>query len=158
MNMNDTTTTAPPGDTSYLGRPGGRIGYDVAGAGPLVVLVPGMGDLGLPTGSSPRPCGRRATGSPARTCAVMVTATPRSRPTEAGTPPKLPASAAVGVTARPDGTVRGVPRRWLRLEGAVLLAGGIGCCPGRAVRAGHALRRAGGGLRAGAGVADEHQG
>jgi pimeloyl-ACP methyl ester carboxylesterase len=33
------------GPTSYLERPGGRIGYDVAGDGPLVVLVPGMGDL-----------------------------------------------------------------------------------------------------------------
>ena len=31
--------------TSYLSRPGGRIGYDVAGDGPLVVLVPRMGDL-----------------------------------------------------------------------------------------------------------------
>jgi pimeloyl-ACP methyl ester carboxylesterase len=31
--------------TSYLSRPEGRIGYDVAGAGPLVILVPGMGDL-----------------------------------------------------------------------------------------------------------------
>jgi len=29
----------------YLDRPGGRIAYDVAGAGPLVVCVPGMGDL-----------------------------------------------------------------------------------------------------------------
>jgi pimeloyl-ACP methyl ester carboxylesterase len=29
----------------YLSRPGGRIGYDVAGDGPLVVCVPGMGDL-----------------------------------------------------------------------------------------------------------------
>ncbi len=45
MNLDDTTTTARSGDTSYLDRPGGRIGYDVAGAGPLVVLVPGMGDL-----------------------------------------------------------------------------------------------------------------
>jgi pimeloyl-ACP methyl ester carboxylesterase len=45
MNLNDTTTAARTGDTSYLDRPGGRIGYDVAGAGPLVVLVPGMGDL-----------------------------------------------------------------------------------------------------------------
>ena len=33
------------GETSYLSCPEGRIGYDVAGAGPLVVLVPGMGDL-----------------------------------------------------------------------------------------------------------------
>jgi pimeloyl-ACP methyl ester carboxylesterase len=33
------------GETSYLRYPEGRIGYDVAGAGFLVVLVPGMGDL-----------------------------------------------------------------------------------------------------------------
>jgi pimeloyl-ACP methyl ester carboxylesterase len=32
-------------ETLYLDRPGGRIAYDVAGDGPLVVLVPGMGDL-----------------------------------------------------------------------------------------------------------------
>jgi pimeloyl-ACP methyl ester carboxylesterase len=31
--------------TRYLARPEGRIGYDVEGVGPLVVLVPGMGDL-----------------------------------------------------------------------------------------------------------------
>jgi pimeloyl-ACP methyl ester carboxylesterase len=31
--------------TRYLSRPEGRIAYDVAGDGPLVVLVPGMGDL-----------------------------------------------------------------------------------------------------------------
>jgi pimeloyl-ACP methyl ester carboxylesterase len=31
--------------TSYLLRPEGRIGYDVGGVGPLIVLVPGMGDL-----------------------------------------------------------------------------------------------------------------
>lgn len=31
--------------TEYLNRPEGRVGYDVAGEGPLVVLVPGMGDL-----------------------------------------------------------------------------------------------------------------
>jgi pimeloyl-ACP methyl ester carboxylesterase len=37
------TSAAPP--TSYLVRPEGRIGYEVAGAGPLVMLVPGMGDL-----------------------------------------------------------------------------------------------------------------
>jgi pimeloyl-ACP methyl ester carboxylesterase len=29
----------------HLSRPGGRIAYDVTGDGPLVVLVPGMGDL-----------------------------------------------------------------------------------------------------------------
>jgi pimeloyl-ACP methyl ester carboxylesterase len=32
-------------NTVYITRPEGRIGYDVAGEGPLVVLVPGMGDL-----------------------------------------------------------------------------------------------------------------
>ena len=32
-------------ETGYLSRPEGRIGYDVAGDGSLVVLVPGMGDL-----------------------------------------------------------------------------------------------------------------
>jgi pimeloyl-ACP methyl ester carboxylesterase len=39
------TLTASVQTTSYLSRPEGRIGYDVAGGGPLVVLVPGMGDL-----------------------------------------------------------------------------------------------------------------
>jgi pimeloyl-ACP methyl ester carboxylesterase len=32
-------------ETRYLRRPEGRISYDVAGAGALVILVPGMGDL-----------------------------------------------------------------------------------------------------------------
>src|SRR5256885_3833215 len=42
-----TTTTVAPTTlkTTYLARPHGRVGYDVAGAGPLVLLVPGMGDL-----------------------------------------------------------------------------------------------------------------
>lgn len=31
--------------TLYLDRPGGRIGYDRTGSGPLIVLIPGMGDL-----------------------------------------------------------------------------------------------------------------
>jgi pimeloyl-ACP methyl ester carboxylesterase len=31
--------------TAYLARPGGRIAYDLDGTGPLVVCVPGMGDL-----------------------------------------------------------------------------------------------------------------
>ncbi len=31
--------------TRYLVRPDGRIGYDVQGSGPLIVLVPGMGEL-----------------------------------------------------------------------------------------------------------------
>jgi len=40
-----TSTKPPVRDTIYLDRPDGRIAYDVAGEGPLVVLVPGMGDL-----------------------------------------------------------------------------------------------------------------
>ena len=41
------TTTSTPTlvRTLFLMLPEGRIGYEVAGAGPLVVLVPGMGDL-----------------------------------------------------------------------------------------------------------------
>lgn len=39
------SSAAPVKETSYLARPGGRIGYDVAGDGSLLVLVPGMGDL-----------------------------------------------------------------------------------------------------------------
>jgi pimeloyl-ACP methyl ester carboxylesterase len=42
--MNPTTTTPTQG-TRFLTRPDGKVGYDVTGAGPLVVLVPGMGDL-----------------------------------------------------------------------------------------------------------------
>lgn len=34
-----------PGPTRYLARPGGRVAYDVAGRGPLVVCAPGMGDV-----------------------------------------------------------------------------------------------------------------
>lgn len=37
--------TIGPVATTYLHRPDGRIAYDVDGTGPLVVLVPGMGDL-----------------------------------------------------------------------------------------------------------------
>ena len=40
MTTTDTLTT-----TRFLARPGGRIAYDVTGDGPLVVCVPGMGDL-----------------------------------------------------------------------------------------------------------------
>ena len=41
----DSSPVPAAGETSYLSRPEGRIGYDVAGAGSLMVLVPGMGDL-----------------------------------------------------------------------------------------------------------------
>jgi pimeloyl-ACP methyl ester carboxylesterase len=41
----NTNTATPVETTSYLTRPGGRVGYDVEGKGPLVLLVPGMGDL-----------------------------------------------------------------------------------------------------------------
>src|ERR1035441_4531377 len=38
-------TTTPVQALCYLDRPEGRVGYEVSGDGPLVVLVPGMGDL-----------------------------------------------------------------------------------------------------------------
>lgn len=42
--MNTQHTTPPPA-TRFLAQPEGRIAYDIQGAGPLVLLVPGMGDL-----------------------------------------------------------------------------------------------------------------
>src|SRR6187402_2438823 len=39
------TSATPTPATKYISRPEGRIAYDVQGSGPLVVLVPGMGDL-----------------------------------------------------------------------------------------------------------------
>jgi pimeloyl-ACP methyl ester carboxylesterase len=42
MNTSQLTPTEHP---AYLRRPEGRVGYEVGGDGPLVVLVPGMGDL-----------------------------------------------------------------------------------------------------------------
>jgi pimeloyl-ACP methyl ester carboxylesterase len=42
--MNENPTLPLP-TTVYLARPDGRVAYEVAGEGPLVVLVPGMGDL-----------------------------------------------------------------------------------------------------------------
>lgn len=41
--MTDKTSTS--GTTTWLPRPEGRIAYDMAGTGPLVVCVPGMGEL-----------------------------------------------------------------------------------------------------------------
>jgi len=38
-------TTSQKSRTEFLERPGGRLAYDVAGDGPLVVCVPGMGDV-----------------------------------------------------------------------------------------------------------------
>lgn len=43
--MTSSTTPAHPRTTRYITRPEGRIAYDVQGTGPVVVLVPGMGDL-----------------------------------------------------------------------------------------------------------------
>jgi pimeloyl-ACP methyl ester carboxylesterase len=44
--MNTTTDPATAvQSTSYLTRPDGGVAYDIAGDGPLLVLVPGMGDL-----------------------------------------------------------------------------------------------------------------
>lgn len=39
------TTRMHEAATRYLDRPGGRIAWDIVGEGPLVVAVPGMGDL-----------------------------------------------------------------------------------------------------------------
>lgn len=39
------THAMPKPETLFLDRPGGRIAYDVTGEGPLIVGVPGMGDL-----------------------------------------------------------------------------------------------------------------
>jgi pimeloyl-ACP methyl ester carboxylesterase len=38
-------TSAASPSTRYISRPEGRIAYDVQGSGPVVLLVPGMGDL-----------------------------------------------------------------------------------------------------------------
>jgi len=38
-------TTHETPDTRFLARPGGKVAYDVAGEGPLVVCTPGMGDV-----------------------------------------------------------------------------------------------------------------
>jgi len=43
--MAPTPLQQPPVTTEFLTRPGGRIAYGVTGTGPLVVCVPGMGDL-----------------------------------------------------------------------------------------------------------------
>lgn len=40
-----TPTVTRSAETRYLDRTGGRIAYDVDGEGPLVILIPGMGDL-----------------------------------------------------------------------------------------------------------------
>jgi pimeloyl-ACP methyl ester carboxylesterase len=43
--MQTDSATRSHAPTSYLARPDGKVAYDVDGDGPLVVLVPGMGDL-----------------------------------------------------------------------------------------------------------------
>ncbi len=43
--MTSSHTSEPEATTRHLARPEGRIGYDVQGSGPLLVLVPGMGEL-----------------------------------------------------------------------------------------------------------------
>jgi pimeloyl-ACP methyl ester carboxylesterase len=40
-----TNSTSPISNPSLLDRSEGRVGYEIGGDGPLVVLVPGMGDL-----------------------------------------------------------------------------------------------------------------
>lgn len=43
--MTAVATTTAPSTTHYLDRPAGRIAYDVTGDGPLIVALPGMGDI-----------------------------------------------------------------------------------------------------------------
>jgi pimeloyl-ACP methyl ester carboxylesterase len=43
--MTSSSASVSDAATRYLARPEGRIGYDVPGSGPLLVLVPGMGEL-----------------------------------------------------------------------------------------------------------------
>lgn len=43
--MSEQNGRNPGVETRYLSRPGGRIAYDVQGQGPLVVCLPGMGEL-----------------------------------------------------------------------------------------------------------------
>ncbi|MBG6237251.1 pimeloyl-ACP methyl ester carboxylesterase [Mycetocola sp. CAN_C7] len=38
-------TPAPAASTQFITRPEGRVAYDLQGSGPLVILVPGMGEL-----------------------------------------------------------------------------------------------------------------
>ena len=69
----------PVGETSYLSCREGRIGYDVAGDGSLVVLVPGMGDLRASYRFLAPALRGAGTGSPALTFVATATATPPSR-------------------------------------------------------------------------------
>ena len=80
-----------PAATAYLPRPEGRIAYDLAGEdGPLVVCMPGMGELR----SSYRISDRRSSGpairSPPWTYAATATATPPSPPTTTSRPAPMP--------------------------------------------------------------------
>jgi pimeloyl-ACP methyl ester carboxylesterase len=43
LTSSDHSASVP--ETAYLTRPDGRVAYGVAGAGPLLILLPGMGDL-----------------------------------------------------------------------------------------------------------------
>lgn len=45
ISLNAMTPSQTATDVLYLSRPGGRLSYTVTGDGPLVVAVPGMGDL-----------------------------------------------------------------------------------------------------------------
>ena len=67
--------------TQYLDRGEGRIAYDVTGSGPLVVAVPGMGDLRSTYRHLAPPWSTPASGSRPWTCGVTATATRPSPPT-----------------------------------------------------------------------------
>ena len=67
--------TATDSTTRYLDRPSGRIAYSLLGDGPLVICLPGMGDVRSVYRSSRRPSPRPASVSLPWTFAVTATAT-----------------------------------------------------------------------------------
>ena len=70
MNTSQTAT-----DVRYLSRPGGRISYTVTGDGPLIVAVPGMGDLRATWRELVGPLVKPASASRSRICADTATPT-----------------------------------------------------------------------------------
>ena len=117
----DSDMVPPVQETSYLSCPEGRIGYDVAGGGSLVMLVPGMADLpgdrGLQPAGNVVPLVRRdvvARDGP-RLLAVLNTVSGR-----------LSTGSLHALDARVE--LRGqdphlVPGSWLRMQGLASMGG-----------------------------------
>jgi hypothetical protein len=71
-----TNPVSPVQTPSYLDRSEGRVAYEVAGDGPLVVLVPGMGDLSSAYRFLAPLFWMPSIGSLPQTCAVTAIAIP----------------------------------------------------------------------------------